>query len=100
MADSPAPSPIISLRGVSMRFGAQTVLGGIDLDIMPQDTLCVIGESGCGKTVLLKLIVGLLRPTVGDVIVEGKSLPSLSETELAQLRLRIGFLCQQAALFD
>jgi ABC-type transporter Mla maintaining outer membrane lipid asymmetry ATPase subunit MlaF len=53
----------VRLRGVTVQFGAQTVLAGIDLDIMPQDTLCVIGESGCGKTVLLKLIVGLLQPT-------------------------------------
>lgn len=100
MSDSPAPSPIISLRGITVRFGAQTVLAGIDLDILPQDTLCVIGESGCGKTVLLKLIVALLKPTMGDVMVEGKALGTLSEVELAQLRLRIGFLFQQAALFD
>jgi phospholipid/cholesterol/gamma-HCH transport system ATP-binding protein len=100
MSDSPASAPIVSLRGVTVRFGAQTVLAGIDLDIMPQDTLCVIGESGCGKTVLLKLIVGLLRPTTGEVVVEGKALGTLSETELARLRLRIGFLFQQAALFD
>jgi phospholipid/cholesterol/gamma-HCH transport system ATP-binding protein len=100
MPDSSAPSPVISLRGVTVRFGAQTVLAGIDLDILPQDTLCVIGESGCGKTVLLKLIVGLLKPTSGEVIVEGKQLGALTETELAQLRLRIGFLFQQAALFD
>ncbi|MBN9117606.1 MAG: ATP-binding cassette domain-containing protein [Planctomycetes bacterium] len=103
MADEtpPAPpAPVVSLRGVSMRFGAQTVLAGIDLDINPQDTLCVIGESGCGKTVLLKLIVGLLQPTTGQVSVEGKPLHTLSESELTQLRLRIGFLFQQAALFD
>lgn len=98
--ESPAPSPVVSLRSVTVRFGAQTVLAGIDLDILPQDTLCVIGESGCGKTVLLKLIVGLLKPTAGEVVVEGKQLSTLSETELTQLRLRIGFLFQQAALFD
>jgi phospholipid/cholesterol/gamma-HCH transport system ATP-binding protein len=100
MPDSPPPSPIISLRGVSMRFGSQTVLAGIDLDIFPQDTLCVIGESGCGKTVLLKLIVGLLKPTTGDVLFEGKSLQAISEYDLTRLRLRVGFLFQQAALFD
>lgn len=92
--------PIVQLRDVTVRFGAQTVLQAVDLDIMPQDTLCVIGESGCGKTVLLKLIVGLLAPTSGEVLVEGRPLHKLSERELTQLRLRIGFLFQQAALFD
>ena len=102
MTDSPdpPPAPIVQLRGVSMRFGAQTVLADIDLDIFPQDTLCVIGESGCGKTVLLKLIVGLLRPTTGEVLFENTPLHKLSEYELTRLRLRVGFLFQQAALFD
>lgn len=99
MPDSP-PLPVISLRGVTVRFGAQTVLAGIDLDIHPQDTLCVIGESGCGKTVMLKLIVGLLKPTEGEVTLEGQPLHTLSESELTQLRLRVGFLFQQSALFD
>lgn len=101
MADEMPPAPpVVQLRGVSMQFGAQPVLAGIDLDIRPQDTLCVIGESGCGKTVLLKLIVGLLQPTTGEVLFEGKPLHTLSETELTRLRLRVGFLFQQAALFD
>jgi phospholipid/cholesterol/gamma-HCH transport system ATP-binding protein len=100
MPDTPARSPIISLRGVSVRFGAQTVLAGIDLDIFPQDTLAIIGESGCGKTVLLKLIVGLLKPTTGEVSLEGRPLHTLTEAELTQVRLRVGFLFQQAALFD
>jgi phospholipid/cholesterol/gamma-HCH transport system ATP-binding protein len=100
MPDSPSLWPVVSLRGVGVRFGAQTVLDGIDLDIFPQDTLAVIGESGCGKTVLLKLIVGLLRPTTGEVTLEGKPLHQLSERDLTQLRLRVGFLFQQAALFD
>ena len=95
-----SPSPIVSLRDVSMRFGTQQVLAGIDLDILPQDTLTIIGESGCGKTVLLKLIVGLLKPTTGDVLFEGKSIHALSERDLTRLRLRVGFLFQQAALFD
>lgn len=100
MPDSPSTDPMVSLRGVAVQFGTQTVLANIDLDIMPQDTLAVIGESGCGKTVLLKLIVGLLKPTTGEVSLEGKPLHTLTENELTQLRLRVGFLFQQAALFD
>jgi phospholipid/cholesterol/gamma-HCH transport system ATP-binding protein len=92
--------PVIQLRGVSVRFGTNAVLRAIDLDVLPHQTVCVIGESGCGKTVLLKLIVGLLRPTEGEVLFEGTPLHRLTETELTRMRLRVGFLFQQAALFD
>ena len=93
-------TPIIQLRGVGVRFGRQQVLAGIDLAVAPHQTLAVIGESGCGKTVLLKLIVGLLQPTEGDVAFEGTPLNALTEHDLTRLRLRMGFLFQQAALFD
>src|SRR6476646_6294138 len=97
---SDAPAPLISLRQVSMQFGPQRVLHGIDLDVQKGQTLAVIGESGCGKTVLLKLIIGLLRPTVGRVLFDGKELVTLPEKELTRQRLRMGFLFQGAALFD
>lgn len=93
-------APIIQLRGVGVRFGRQQVLAGIDLSVNPHETLAVIGESGCGKTVLLKLIVGLLQPTDGEVLFEGTPIRSLSEPDLNRMRLRVGFLFQQAALFD
>jgi phospholipid/cholesterol/gamma-HCH transport system ATP-binding protein len=93
-------TPLIEFRGVSVRFDRQLVLAGIDLAIHPHETVCVIGESGCGKTVLLKLVVGLLQPTEGEVLFEGTSLRTLTETALTQMRLRVGFLFQQAALFD
>jgi phospholipid/cholesterol/gamma-HCH transport system ATP-binding protein len=96
-----APSrPIIELQGCDMRFRAQPVLRGIDLSIRKGETVCVIGESGCGKTVLLKLMIGLLRPTAGRVLFDGHDLAGLSEAELTRLRLRFGFLFQLAALFD
>jgi phospholipid/cholesterol/gamma-HCH transport system ATP-binding protein len=97
---STATSPLISLAQVSMQFGAQRVLHAVDLDVHRGQTLAVIGESGCGKTVLLKLIIGLLRPTVGRVLFDGKVLADLSEHELTRQRLRFGFLFQGAALFD
>ncbi len=97
---SSPPTSLISLRQVSMQFGAHRVLHAIDLDVQRGQTVCVIGESGCGKTVLLKLVIGLLRPTVGRVLFDGKDLSELSEDELTRQRLRFGFLFQGAALFD
>ncbi|MBX6315358.1 MAG: ABC transporter ATP-binding protein [Isosphaeraceae bacterium] len=92
--------PIIELTGLTMRFRHQTVLGGLDLTIHRGETVCVIGESGCGKTVLLKLIIGLLRPSQGVVRFDGRDLATLGEAELNRVRLRFGFLFQMAALFD
>ena len=83
-----------------MQFGTQPVLRDIDLEVRRGQTLVVIGESGCGKTVLLKLIIGLLRPTAGRVLFDGKVLADLRERELTKQRLRFGFLFQGAALFD
>jgi phospholipid/cholesterol/gamma-HCH transport system ATP-binding protein len=93
-------APLLGLRQVSMRFGAQRVLHAIDLDIQRGQTVAIIGESGCGKTVMLKLSIGLIRPTVGRVIFDGKVLADLPEKELARQRMRFGFLFQGAALFD
>jgi phospholipid/cholesterol/gamma-HCH transport system ATP-binding protein len=98
-----APSsgrPLIALENVSMQFGDHQVLRGISLAVERGQTLVVIGESGCGKTVLLRLIIGLLRPTAGRVTFDGRVLVDLSERELTRQRLRFGFLFQGAALFD
>lgn len=92
--------PLIRLEDVSVQFGKQHVLSHISLDIFPHQTVVLIGESGCGKSVTLKLIVGLLQPTSGEVFFEGKPLRRMSERELTAMRLRVGFLFQQSALFD
>jgi len=92
--------PLIRLEGVSIQFGSQKVLHNITLDIHKGQTLLVIGESGCGKTVLLKLMIGLLRPTSGKVTFDGKVLGDLGDRELTRQRLRFGFLFQGSALFD
>jgi phospholipid/cholesterol/gamma-HCH transport system ATP-binding protein len=93
-------APIVSVERVSLQFGRQPVLRDINLQVRRGQTLAVIGESGCGKTVLLKMIVGLIQPTLGHVFLEGKRLDTVSESELIALRLRTGFLFQGAALFD
>ncbi|MBI1915884.1 MAG: ATP-binding cassette domain-containing protein [Planctomycetes bacterium] len=92
--------PILTLEKVSMQFGGQAVLRNVNLSIAKSETLVVIGESGCGKTVLLKLIIGLLRPTSGRITFDGRVLADLPERELNRQRLRFGYLFQGAALFD
>lgn len=91
---------LIEIRKVSMRFRQQSVLRNVDLTIRRGQTVCVIGESGCGKTVLLKLIIGLLHPTSGEIRFDGADVTRLGGKELVKLRLRFGFLFQSAALFD
>jgi phospholipid/cholesterol/gamma-HCH transport system ATP-binding protein len=92
--------PIIELRDVSMGFRYQSVLRDINLAVRRGETLCIIGESGCGKTVMLKLIIGLLRPSQGSVYFDGHDVASLGGKALVKMRLRFGFLFQMAALFD
>src|SRR5712691_13256242 len=92
--------PILALEKVSMQFGGQAVLRNVNLSVTKGETLVVIGESGCGKTVLLKLIIGLLRPSSGRVTFDGHVLADLPERELNRQRLRFGYLFQGAALFD
>jgi phospholipid/cholesterol/gamma-HCH transport system ATP-binding protein len=93
--------PLVNLDKVDVHFGRQQhVLRNIHFSIPRGQTLAIIGESGCGKTVLLKTIIGLLRPTHGEVYFDGMNLAELSERELTRQRTRFGFLFQQAALFD
>jgi phospholipid/cholesterol/gamma-HCH transport system ATP-binding protein len=92
--------PVIVLRDLSMRFRQQAVLRDLNLNVERGQTICIIGESGCGKTVLLKLMIALLKPTQGVVSFDGRDLAGLKEHEMTQVRLRFGFLFQMAALFD
>lgn len=91
---------VLELRDVTQRFGSQTVLSGVNLKVYRGETLVVIGESGCGKSVTLKLMVGLLQPTEGAVLLDRTPLDGRNEYELTRERLRFGFLFQGAALFD
>ena len=100
MGDSSHNGPIIELRSVSKRFGPLRVLDQINLSLNLGQTTVVIGESGTGKSVLLKHIVGLLRPDSGEVFFHGKRIDRRSEQELVEIRRHIGFLFQMGALFD
>jgi phospholipid/cholesterol/gamma-HCH transport system ATP-binding protein len=95
-----AQAPLLELRGVDVKFDRQQVLRDISLSIPRGQTLAIIGESGCGKSVTLKTVIGLLRPTRGDVFFDGQNLAGLDERALAEQRTRFGFVFQQAALFD
>jgi len=97
---SPWQGPLVALRDIHVRFGRQPVLREINLEVPRGQTLAIIGESGCGKTVLLKTMIGLVRPNRGQVLYKGQNLTRMSEAELAALRTRFGFVFQQAALFD
>jgi phospholipid/cholesterol/gamma-HCH transport system ATP-binding protein len=90
----------IVINGVSKRFGARVILENVSLEVRDGETLAVIGYSGAGKSVLLKTIVGLLEPDSGDVTVDGLHVASLEREELYELRRRIGYVFQFAALFD
>ncbi len=90
----------IEIRGVRKAFAGKVVLDGVDLDVRDGETLAVIGGSGVGKSVLLKTIVGLLRPDAGTVVVDGRDVRTLAREELYELRRRVGYVFQFAALFD
>lgn len=91
---------MIEARGMHVEFDEQTVLRDINLSIPRGQTLTIIGESGCGKTVLLKSIIGLIAPTRGEMLFDGRNLTELNDRELTEQRVRFGFLFQNAALFD
>lgn len=96
----PPPEPIVRFEDTSLWFGEQVVLRHINLNIEKGRTHVIVGESGCGKTVMLKLIIGLLKPSQGLVTVDGKQIADLPEKEQVKERLKIGFVFQGAALFD
>jgi phospholipid/cholesterol/gamma-HCH transport system ATP-binding protein len=99
-AEVPEKDGLIELRNVGIRFRYQSVLRDVNLTIRAGETVCIIGESGCGKTVLLKLIIGLLHPSTGSIHFDGQCVGDLDGKQLVKMRLRFGFLFQMAALFD
>jgi len=99
-SDLPTSDAVIDIRGLQVQFGRQVVLRNINLQVQRGQTLAIIGESGCGKTVLLKTMIGLIRPSHGHVMFEGQDLEKMDDRQVARERLRFGFVFQNAALFD
>jgi len=95
-----AGSHVLELRDVSLSFGEKNVLDGVSLTVDPQERLVIIGQSGAGKTTILRLILGVLQPTRGSVFFQGLEIPRLSARELQQIRTRIGMVYQDAALLS
>ena len=91
---------VIKIRGVKKAFEDYAVLRGIDLDLYQGENLVVLGRSGTGKSVLIKLISGLLMPDEGSIDVLGEEVTTISDDELQKLRIRIGFSFQNSALYD
>jgi phospholipid/cholesterol/gamma-HCH transport system ATP-binding protein len=90
----------VRVKSLSKSFGQQKVLRGIDLEVAAGQTLSVLGRSGTGKSVLLKLIIGLEKPDSGSIFVHGEEVTKMPMKELNEVRKKVGFLFQQAALYD
>jgi phospholipid/cholesterol/gamma-HCH transport system ATP-binding protein len=91
---------VVEIRGLRKSFGDLDVLKGVDLDLFREENLVVLGKSGSGKSVLIKIMVGLLRQDSGSLKVFGQEVVKLRKKELNELRLKIGFSFQSSALYD
>ncbi len=91
---------MIELRNVHKKFGKQVVLNGVDFEVREGETVALLGPSGTGKSVLLKHVIGLIRPDEGEIYVDGKDVCVLKRRELSELRSHIGYVFQNGALFD
>jgi len=101
MATTNTPAdPVISIHGLRKSFGDLHVLRGIDLEVKQGENVVVLGRSGTGKSVLIKIMVGLLKPDAGEVIVLGQDVETLRDKELDDFRQQVGFSFQSSALYD
>ena len=94
------PGAAVAFEHVSKSFGGRQVLHDVSFDVRPGEAICILGRSGTGKSVTLKLIVSLIKPDQGKIWVEQDEITRLGEAELSRVRRKMGFLFQDAALFD
>ena len=100
MPTSSPDTPLIQVRNLHQNFGSHRVLQGVDVDIHPNETVCLLGKSGGGKTVLIKHMIGLMQPSRGSIKIGGVDISNMGERELAPIRKKIGMMFQNGALFD
>src|SRR6266478_8340423 len=93
-------SVAVAFERVSKSFGTKQVLHDVSFNVRPGEALCILGRSGTGKSVTLKLIVSLIKPDQGKIWIEQDEITRLNETQLSRVRRKMGFLFQDAALFD
>jgi len=99
-AEKDGSAPVLAVEGLHKSFGSQTVLNGISLAVSRGETLAVLGRSGTGKSVLLRLIIGLEKPDSGSVLIHGQDIAGLGLDQLGEIRMKMGFLFQHSALYD
>jgi phospholipid/cholesterol/gamma-HCH transport system ATP-binding protein len=99
-AEKDGGAPVLAVEGLHKSFGSQTVLNGISLAVSRGETLAVLGRSGTGKSVLLRLIIGLEKPDSGSVLIHGQDIAGLGLDQLGEIRMKMGFLFQHSALYD
>jgi len=99
-AEQGGSAPVIAVEDLHKSFGSQNVLDGISLAVKRGETLAVLGRSGTGKSVLLRLIIGLEKPDSGSVRIHGQDIAGLALDQLGEIRKKMGFLFQHAALYD
>jgi phospholipid/cholesterol/gamma-HCH transport system ATP-binding protein len=92
--------PIVSFRHVRKAFGPKVIYTDLTLDLMRGETITIMGASGSGKSVMLKMLIGLLRPDAGEILFDGKDVAKMDDEQLGTVRRRVAYLFQGAALFD
>ena len=100
MIEAKNKTPLIEMRGIHKKYGSKIVHRGIDLNVYPGEVLALMGGSGCGKSVLLRMIVGLEKPDSGTIQFKSEFIENLSEQNLVPVRKKIAYVFQYGALFD